>query len=198
MKLIHKILHKLVGWNRGINPWSAYDALYGSDFVFHGAGCMFVNYSHVLAGITKQWADSSVLDGFGGKRIGKESWKQCALRETVEEFFGVERIPQKLLKVLEEKMIPQKVLCKDNYLTLVYNFDQLVQFLCLCAKYIRKVPLYHKVPRCVEELIMGRKLSDGSEISHIILWPLYYKNTTYTIAPHFHNDIQMVNHNVCV
>ncbi len=196
MKLIHKILQTL-GWRSGEHPWVTYDALYSDEFIFHGSGCMFVNYSHVLAGISKQWAaDMSVLDGFGGKRIGKESWKQCAFRETVEEFFGVECVPKTLLKALEEMMIPQKVLCKDNYLTLVYDFDQLVQFLRLCAKHLRKVPLYHKVPRCIEELIMGRKLSDGSEISHIVLWPLYYKHTTYEIASHFHSDIQKINHNV--
>lgn len=198
MKLIHKILHKLAWWKQVENPWSAYDALYNSDFVFHGAGCMFVNHSHVLVGISKQWNENGIssLDGFGGKKIGKESWKQCAFRETVEEFFGVKRVPQTLLKALEEKIIPQKVLCKDNYLTLVYNFDQLSTFLRLCAKYLRKVPLYHKVPRTMEELIMGRKLSDGSEISHIVLWPLYYKHTTYEIALHFHSDVQMLNHNV--
>lgn len=188
-------------WKRP-NPWTHYQTTYPDDLLFTGAGCMFVNHSHVLAGITKQWDDTqSSIDGFGGKREGNETWKQCAFRETVEEFFGVERLPKGLLHALEKVMIPQKILCTSEniggkYLTLVYDFEQLLVFLQVCARFLQKVPLYHRCPRSVDDLMVCRKLSDGAEVSHILLWPLYYKHTVHEIASHFHADIQRVNHNV--
>ncbi len=194
MKLIPTILYRI--WGKKPDPWERF----GEGKVdFLGAGCMFVNHRYVLAGITKQWGESQAeIDGFGGKRKGNETWKQCAFRETVEEFFGVEKVKKELLGALERVMIPQKALWSDEskYVTLVYDIEQLGVFLRVCARSLKKVPLYHCCPRTVEDLMLCRKLSDGAEVSHILLWPLYYQHTTYEIAPHFHGDIQRVNHNV--
>ncbi len=195
MKLIHKILCKL-GSRKKLDPWERFGP---GNVDFRGAGCMFVSHSHVLAGITKQWTEKeAAIDGFGGKRMGNETWKQCAFRETVEEWFGVETMAKGLLEALERVMIPQKVLWSDEskYATLVYSLDQVPIFLKVCGQYYKKIPLYHRMPRTVDDLILYRKLSDGSEVSHILLWPLYYKHTAYEIASHFHSDIQTVNHNV--
>ena len=50
---------------------------------FMGAGCIFTNGTHVLAGFQPN-KKSPAISGFGGKRHGTETFTQTALRETLE------------------------------------------------------------------------------------------------------------------
>ena len=124
----------------------------------YGAGCMFINDTHTLAGIHTPRRNHEVrICGFGGKAEGQEPWWQTAFRETIEEFFHVTSIPNTLLHALQS-LQPIRILRAENpsYITLVYSFKQLSTFLKICASHITS-PLYAKMPKTVEDLVFRRR-----------------------------------------
>jgi hypothetical protein len=160
----------------------------------YGAGCMFINDTHTLAGIHTPRRNHQVrVCGFGGKTEGEESWWQTAFRETIEEFFHVTTIPNKLYKALKS-IEPVRILYAEDYNTLVYTFRQLKTFLKMCASHIPTSPLYAQMPRSVEELVFGRNVGnmEGVEIMDIVFWPLKNPHRRFRITREFIGDLKAV------
>jgi hypothetical protein len=159
----------------------------------YGAWCMFINDTHTLAGIHTPRRNHQVrICGFGGKAEANESWWATAFRETIEEFFHVTTIPNNLFHALK-RIHPVQILQQEDprYITLVYTFTQLKQFLKICSKYITS-PLYQRMPETVEQLIFRRNVGnlEGVEIMDIIAWPLKNPHRRFRITREFIGDMR--------
>lgn len=160
----------------------------------YGAGCMFINDTHTLAGIHTPRRNHEVrICGFGGKAEGEEPWWQTAFRETIEEFFHVTSIPNTLFRALQS-LQPIRILRAEDpvYITLVYSFAQLKTFLKLCANHITS-PLYTNMPKTVEDLVFRRQFVGNAgappEIMHIVFWPLQNPYRRFRITKDFLSDM---------
>jgi hypothetical protein len=149
---------------------------------FDGAGCLFTDGSHVLAGYHPR---KLTLSGLGGKREGTETKLENALRETVEELFDCEA-PTDLIEELK-KIVYQRILMNGTYIIVVYSFSDLDKFLHVSSKYI-KSKLYDDFPLNIMELIFNRKMSE-SEITKLALLPLEIK---MTIDKNFSEDLKIL------
>jgi hypothetical protein len=136
---------------------------------FKAAGCVFMNETHILAAYQPN-KKRPHISGFGGKRMNDETFLQTALRETVEELFDLE-VPQKLLRTLTQTVFPTKVILRESYVCVIYTFDQLIDILQICKKFLEKT-IYPAFPESLEELILKRQPRATSELGHLCLLPL--------------------------
>ena len=159
---------------------------------FAAAGTLFTNGIHVLAGYQKDYTSPSI-SGIGGKREGTETYMETALRETVEELFGLTSVPLVLLRRVLGLMEPRRVHKNGFYVLVIYNFDDLEEIIKLVKREIRVSPLYDTFPKSISDLLLDRKTDIDSgvkaEISHLCLIPVI-KNATIDVE--FLEDLAIV------
>ena len=166
-----------------------------------GAGCMFLNETHTLAGIHAPRRNHEVrICGFGGKKKGDEPWWQTAFRETIEELFHpttIPTIPNTLYDALKS-LEPSRILTNDDpaYITLVYSFVQLKKFLAICASHIPASPLYTRMPLSAEEVVFRRRVGslEGVGITDVVFWPLGNSQRRFRVSKDFMTDMRSVVH----
>lgn len=153
------------------------------------AGCLFTNGTHVLAGYqpNKQYPS---INGIGGKPEEGEEDVVTALREFLEEVFGiydcVKGIAQ--LRMVE----PRGVLSQKRYTTFIYNFEDLEKMLEIVSTLEVSSPLYAEAPRCLMDLLFKR-LPVKSEISHLCILPfIEHDNKNAFVEPYFLRDISRI------
>ena len=73
-----------------------------------GAGCTFLNDTHVLCGYQPHKRKAGIT-GIGGKREPGESILDTAFRETIEELFNLTVVPPEVLNKLKDKLKPQRI-----------------------------------------------------------------------------------------
>ena len=178
------------------SKWAAYEAAYPLSNDYSGAGCMWVNDTHVLAAIHTRNPRShkpKKISGFGGKPLQGEVWWQTAFRETVEEIFHVQEVPTELLTLLRSRLVPLTVVHQTapSYITLVFSFADLKQFLKLSRRFVR-TSLYVQFPKTVDELVFKRLLSDQSEISHILYWPRVFRGSRFRFSSDLLHDLDQI------
>jgi hypothetical protein len=144
-----------------------------------GAGCMFTDGIRVLAGYQTK---TRKIGGFGGKSHPCESRTETALRETIEELFGILDVPADLIAKLP---ISQSTVEYPEYTCFVYNFDDLQTFIRRAGRYINSTPLYSVFPTTVWELIQNRMFSDSVEVGELYLMPA----DQYTMSRSFERDL---------
>lgn len=170
-----------------------------TQYTVLGAGCMFVNDTHTLAGIHTPRRNREVrLCGFGGKTLPQEPWWQTAFRETVEELFHRYVIPYNLYHALKQ-ITPYKILedKETPYITLVYTFDQLNVFLAICQKHLLETAVYTVFPRSAEDLVFKRHTlnhvpaePNGVEIMDIVFWPIHNAHRRFRVSKDFAADMR--------
>jgi len=141
---------------------------------FKGAGCIFTNKIHILAGYQPNKKEPTV-SGFGGKRQGTETFIETALRETIEELFHIKstHIPQGLLDRIRDTVVPERIMYQGPYRAIIYTFDHLIEILACVKYYIGKSHLYPDgIPMTLNELIIERKIDPSAEISQLCLLPV--------------------------
>ena len=138
---------------------------------FMGAGCVFTDGKHVLAGYQPH-KRFPCITGIGGHREKGETYYQTAFRETVEEIFHVSTLPSQLVSTLIRKMPPRKEENNKNYIILHYNFDDFKKFLFICKKSGLLSPVYKKLPQTLTQSIRNRIVDENAEISHLCLLPV--------------------------
>jgi hypothetical protein len=153
---------------------------------FKAAGCVFMNQTHILAAYQPN-KKRPHISGFGGKRMAEETFLQTALRETVEELFDLE-VPQKLLRALSQSVFPTRVVLRGSYVCVIYTFDQLMDILQICKKFLEKT-VYPVFPETLEELILKRQPRATSELGHLCLLPLV---KDLQIDPLFLEDLNLL------
>ena len=159
-----------------------------------GAGCMFVNSTHVLAGLHTPRKRSEIrVCGMCGKTESGETWYTTAIRETIEELFHVHVIPTSLYSALL-CIEPSQVIYheEDSYVCIVYGIEDLPRFLKICRHFLHS-PLYSSFPRSVDELLTGRVSIVDAEIMQFILWPRSISHRRFRITKDLMSDIQRIS-----
>ena len=110
--------------------------------------------------------------GIGGKRQGDETTIQTAIRETIEELFELEEIPNDLLELLHNNLTFNTVISRGGYSTFVMDFKYDLEVIFNTLKMFPvKSRVYYELPSTLLELILERKILKSSELSHILLVP---------------------------
>ena len=157
-----------------------------------GAGCVFTDGKHVLAGYQPNKKKPGIT-GIGGHREGEETYLQTAYRETIEEIYNVTntQIPIGLIDKLIQQMKPQKIKMKKGYVIVTFTFTDLEMFLKLCRKSGLRSPLYAEMPRVLIEVIQGRGYDLKAEISTFALLPVVksHQKLKHFVNPLFLQDM---------
>jgi len=163
-----------------------------SSIPFMGAGCVFTDGKHVLAGYQPHKKNPGI-SGIGGHKEGDETYLETAYRETIEEIFHVATsdIPSKLIPTLQDKMTPRKIQMKDGYLILTFTFEDLTLFLKLCKTSGLRSPVYTKIPKNLMGLLLTRQYDLKAEISSFALLPVVksHPNVRNFVDPLFIQDM---------
>jgi len=161
--------------------------------LYKAAGCLFTDGVRVLAGYQPN-KKSPFISGIGGSKKAGESYVETALRETMEELFGLTKYPSTMLDEL--KMIEPKNICQNfDYVNLIYSFEDLGKFLLVLSKYKKelKSTVYKSIPTTLSSLLLDRVFDKSSEISHIVLLPLVEHNPAMPfVDPLFLKDMALI------
>lgn len=138
-----------------------------------GAGCVFTDGKHVLAGYQPHKKKPGIT-GIGGHKEGEETYLQTAYRETIEEMYNVTnvQIPIGLIDRIVLQMRPKKIKMKKGYVLVTFTFQDLDLFLKLCKKSGLRSPLYTRMPKTLFEVIQTRGYNLNAEISSFALLPI--------------------------
>jgi hypothetical protein len=160
---------------------------------YKAAGSVFTDGKLILAGY-QPLKNKPFISGIGGKKEDGEIYQVTALRETVEELFEFETVPEKLIEDLMS-VTPEKVIQNGSYIMMVYNFNDLATMLKIISKYKLKSKLYDSAPLTLMDLLFKRKieLAVTPEISHLALLPLvqHEKSTPY-VNSYFIEDMPIL------
>jgi NUDIX domain len=125
------------------------------------AGTLFLNKKNeVLTGYSTKY---KWFSGFGGKKEENENSWETAMRETIEEFYGIEP-SQNLIHDCAALFKHRPFLQRDEYAFLVLSFDDYRRIAALVIKESPKVPYYETFPESMFHLIIDRKLTADQEI----------------------------------
>lgn len=139
---------------------------------YNAAGSVFTDGKLILAGYQPK-KRKPFISGIGGGKEPGETYRDTALRETLEELFEFKEIPEKLKQDIHTSVIPEKLVQSNTYIMVVYNFQNLEKMLSLVKKHKMVSPLYDTIPTTLFDLMFKRKLNIGSpELSHLALLPL--------------------------
>jgi hypothetical protein len=143
------------------------------------AGCLFTNGTHVLAGY------QGTINGIGGKADEGEEPQATALRETLEEIFGIYEFD-----IEKVRLPPQKIIVKKSYTIFVYDFDDLESMCSVLKGSGVKSPMYSEIPTTVWDLIVKR-LPVESEVTALCLLPVVdHPRHMPFVEPYFVSDIR--------
>jgi hypothetical protein len=153
------------------------------------AGCLFTNGTHVLAGYqpNKQFPS---INGIGGKPEEGEEPILTAIREFLEEVFGIYDCVKGIAAL--RTVVPRHVFEQKRYVTYIYDFNDLVKMLEIVSGLGVSSPLYLEFPRSLVDLLFTR-LVVKSEISHLCFLPLLQHGTHPFVEPYFLRDLSKVS-----
>jgi hypothetical protein len=131
------------------------------------------------------------VSGIGGKREGAETYMETAIRETVEELFGVSQVPLALIHRIITTVKAISVKQMGPYVMVVYNFNDLEKVLEIVGRYLKKCPLYNKIPKRLMPLILERKIpvTPRPELFYLAILPIV-KNASVDVE--FLEDIETI------
>lgn len=156
-----------------------------------GAGCVFTDGRHILAGYQPHKKRPGIT-GIGGHKEGTETYLETAYRETLEELFHVSQLPVGLLARLVQTMRPRNYKMKKGYVMLFFNFEDLLQLLTISRKHGLRSPLYARWPKTLLELLQLRGSDLKAEIASLCLLPVVHhggKSKDF-VNPYFIQDLR--------
>ena len=148
------------------------------------AGVMFLRNNYdTLMGFTPKHSHYS---GFGGMREPEESILMTALREAVEELYGI-RPDVELLDELVDRFSENPRYERDGYLFILIWFDEYPEFADIVRFHARRSPYYERFPKSIKSLVRKRRTVADMEITHLIVGtPM--GNYDYPVDPDFIAD----------
>jgi 8-oxo-dGTP pyrophosphatase MutT (NUDIX family) len=149
------------------------------------AGILFTNEKLFLAGYK---SFKGYITGIGGKQKKDESLFITAIRETLEELLGIDDVETFELELFENNIKPFKSFENNGYTHFCCSFLDLTLFLKFAFIIRKKSPFYDYFPSSLEQLLLERKNSEESEISHLTLLPCVQN---IHIAKHLVEDINL-------
>jgi hypothetical protein len=158
-----------------------------------GAGCVFSNGRHVLAGYQPN-KKRPCITGIGGHREGDEPYYFTAYRETIEEIYHVSSVPTPLLELLVTKLPPKAVHMQKDYVMLFFTLGDFHAFLKICKTQKLKSPLYDKMPKTLSNCILTRNHMPEAEISSLCLLPIVkdHKKPSNFVHHSFLEDMKLM------
>ena len=157
---------------------------------FTAAGILITDGAHVLAGFQP---NKNSISGFGGSRIGRETIRETAFREAIEELLepepeqNIRPFIQSLQRVYKNRRFNRK----GTYRFLQLHFIELLQILEAAKAAGIKSQLYKTIPTTLKSLIKKRQPTATSEVATLMLLPL--NTTEKSIDPHFLDDIHHIS-----
>ena len=146
------------------------------------AGCVFKNDTHILAGYQPR---KRCINGIGGKPEEGEDSHRTAVREMLEEVFGV--CSDELIQAVYQIPYSEKIE-KKSYTMYIYSFEDLENI----CKIVKDSPFYTMIPETVWELVIKR-VAITAEISHLCILPLVEHDKKLPfVEPYFVGDIQAI------
>lgn len=152
-----------------------------------GAGILFVEVQSksVLAGFHPKL---NRLSGFGGKSHGEEKSEQTAVREVVEELFGVFNLAPEHIQAFADELGSPRVY--DGYSLFVEPIETVFKLSAFLSKNGYFSPFYNQLPLSVSELIYHRILSKTTEVTDISLFALRdIGDMRHALTPEFYADL---------
>jgi 8-oxo-dGTP pyrophosphatase MutT (NUDIX family) len=152
---------------------------------YTGAGCLFTNGVHTLAGYQSRKSEPTI-SGFGGKREPEETDPfQTALRETLEELFGIHK---EVIAAINLPLKPKRIIQNGSYHVYVFSFADLELMLYRLQEAGVTSPYYLYLPNTVADLIFHRRVDSDAEIGSLCLLPAESRN----ISKEFLEDMKRV------
>jgi len=153
---------------------------------FMGAGCLFTNKHHVLAGYQPS-KKMPYISGIGGLCNEGEDYIVTAIREMLEELFMIYPTPE-LINNIQTIVKYRHVLINGSYINYVYSFEDLEDIMNYLGISNTSM-LYNVFPKTISELILNR-LEYDSELTTLVLLPCQ-KNII--ISNELIQDINMIS-----
>jgi hypothetical protein len=132
------------------------------------AGILFADERFVLAGYNPF---KLAITGIGGKKQGDELPTQTAVRETLEELFELETIPESLFQIIWSNLVFDTIVSTGGYNVFHMSFRDLNYIMKTLQFFNVKSRVYDILPTTLSELILNRKYYRDAELSHILLLP---------------------------
>jgi len=128
-----------------------------------GAGCLFIQNSFALVGYTpklKKWS------GIGGKINPNESLRYTAIREMLEELFGLD-VNTRLIADCDFALRMAKIYIRDSYGLLSVSFEHYNLIAKVLVDNKIESPYYKRIPMNFIDLIMQRVPQEHAEITDL-------------------------------
>ena len=158
---------------------------------YKGAGCLFTNGTHVLAGYQPN-KKVPIISGIGGTRLPSETNPlDTAIRETIEELFDIKSVDADTIRDIKSEMYVKKTFVNGSYHVFVYSFIDLECMLYIMRMNGASSPIYRSLPKTLSDLIFRRAAFDSSEIRELCVLPL----ECTTLCKSFVNDLKQLRSN---
>jgi 8-oxo-dGTP pyrophosphatase MutT (NUDIX family) len=156
---------------------------------FSSAGILFEDSGETDVHYLSGWNPSlNAWSGFGGKRQGEETAWQTALREVIEELFGL-RVKKDVLHSLYEKITPMEFFQNGTYVCFVCPLRVIFEITIYLEGFGYKSPFYIKFPLTVYELLESRNYDtvDRVEITDLTFLT---SSSEQPMDPHYKSDLK--------
>jgi hypothetical protein len=138
---------------------------------WNGAGLVFTNGSLILCGYEPNKRFPAIY-GIGGKRESTDTtFYHTAFREAFEELLGVAP-PRGVTEQMCGAAHSKQIVSVGGYMMIQYDFADLVTFLRVLRTAGVDSPFYARFPRTVEELLVARRHSASTEMTHLCVLPV--------------------------
>jgi hypothetical protein len=151
------------------------------------AGILFLDgqSKSVLAGFHPKL---NRLSGFGGKQRGEERPEQTAVREVVEELFGIFTLSEEHIDMFAGQLRASKLY--SEYTLFIEPIETVFELSTFLSKNGYFSPFYSQLPLSVSHLIGHRILSKTSEVSDVSLFAIRdMSDMKYMLTSEFYADI---------
>jgi hypothetical protein len=153
---------------------------------FKAAGILFTDSTHVIAGFQP---GKSAYSGFGGSRDHRETIRETAFREALEELLEPEGSIQPLVNSLKERYKSYTVTRKGTYRFLILSFNELLDILKEAKAIDLKSQIYKSIPTTIAALLTKRRPQPTTEVHELILLPVTATATIIPLDPNLEEDL---------
>jgi len=132
------------------------------------AGIVFQSKTHVLMGYQPS---KKMISGIGGKSLDGELTLETALRETVEELFGMPPTVW-LMNGLLGYYRNHRAVQNGTYTMYIFSFEDLIDFMRLVRGFMLTSPYYLTFPETLADLVLERQAPPDAEVTTLAIIPI--------------------------
>jgi len=112
-----------------------------------------------------------MISGIGGKPLDGELTLETALRETVEELFGMP--PTRwLMNGLLGYYRNHRAVQNETYTMYILSFEDLYDFMAIVRGFVLTSPYYPAFPETLTELVLERRAPPDAEVTALAIIPI--------------------------